>query len=158
MVRLRLPHLYCLEEVVIAQVQDSKNVLFCFVLLSAWLCRKRDCAGQARYTIIRVISTRQRQLQQQRQQQPASRMPDLGGVRARGFCRREERSEIQCGPLVRSTDVRSTRLYGQFLAGPKRNGHFISEKARLKVRNARLYGQFCSIWPKFYEENGIIWR
>ena len=52
--------------------------------------------------------------------------------------------EIQSRPLIWSTDVRSTRLYGQFLAGPEQIWHFVSEKARLKVRNARLYGQFSS--------------
>ena len=30
-------------------------------------------------------------------------------------------------PLMRSTDVRSTRMYGQFLAGPDPNGHSISK-------------------------------
>ena len=32
-------------------------------------------------------------------------------------------------------------MYGQFLAGPERIWHFVSERARLKVKNARLYGQ-----------------
>ena len=54
------------------------------------------------------------------------------------------RNVIQWSPLVWSTDVRSTRLhlYGQFLAGPEQNGHFVSGKAPLKVRKSRLYGQF----------------
>ena len=43
-------------------------------------------------------------------------------------------AHIQSRPLVWSTDVRSTRLYGQFLAGPERNGHLYSNKAPLKVR------------------------
>ena len=51
---------------------------------------------------------------------------------------------IQCRPLVWSTDVRSTRLYGQFLVGPEQNGLFISVKACFKIKNARLYGQiYC---------------
>ena len=49
---------------------------------------------------------------------------------------------LQSSPLVWSTDVRSTRLYGQSLAGPERNGHLFSEKAPFKVRKTRLYGQF----------------
>ena len=48
---------------------------------------------------------------------------------------------LQSSPLVWSTDVRSTRLYGQSLVGPEQNGLFISVKERLKVKNARLYGQ-----------------
>ena len=48
---------------------------------------------------------------------------------------------LQSRPLVWSTDIRSTRLYGQFFAGPERIWHFVSERARLKVKNARLYGQ-----------------
>ena len=40
---------------------------------------------------------------------------------------------VQWSPLVWSMDVRSTRLYGQFLASPERIGHFVSEKARFKV-------------------------
>ena len=48
---------------------------------------------------------------------------------------------VQSRPLVWSTDVRSTRLYGQFLVGPEQNGLFVSVKARLKVKKARLYGQ-----------------
>ena len=59
--------------------------------------------------------------------------------------------KVQSRPLVWSTDVRSTRLYGQFLAGPEQIWHFVSEKARLKVRKARLYGQFSGqfglFWP-----------
>ena len=27
---------------------------------------------------------------------------------------------VQCSPLIRATDIRSTRLYGQFLASPDR--------------------------------------
>ena len=38
---------------------------------------------------------------------------------------------LQWSPLVWSTDVRSTPLYGQFLAGPDPNGHSISKLARL---------------------------
>ena len=64
---------------------------------------------------------------------------------------------VQSRPLVWSTDVRSTRLYGQFLAGPERIGHFVSEKARLKVKKTRLYGQFRSIWSKFEKEDDFIW-
>ena len=45
---------------------------------------------------------------------------------------------LQWSPLVWSTDVRSIRLYGQFLASPKRIGHFVSEKARFKVKKTRL--------------------
>ena len=48
---------------------------------------------------------------------------------------------LQSRPLVWSTDVRSTRLYGQFLASPERNEHFVSVKACLKVQKTRLYGQ-----------------
>ena len=48
---------------------------------------------------------------------------------------------LQWSPLVWSTDVRSIRLYGQFLASPARIGHFVSVKARLKVQKPRLYGQ-----------------
>ena len=48
---------------------------------------------------------------------------------------------VQSRPLVWSTDARSTRLYGQFLVGPERNGLFVSVNLRLKVKNARLYGQ-----------------
>ena len=43
-------------------------------------------------------------------------------------------AHIQSRPLVWSTDVRSTRLYGQFLAGPERNGHLYINEAPLKVR------------------------
>ena len=57
---------------------------------------------------------------------------------------------VQSSPLVWSTDVRSTRLYGQFLAGPERNGHLFSEKAPFKVRKTRLYGQFWSMLDIFY--------
>ena len=46
--------------------------------------------------------------------------------------------EVQWSPLVWSTDVRSIRLYGQFLASPERIGHFVSEKARFKVKKTRL--------------------
>ena len=55
----------------------------------------------------------------------------------------DQQVSLQSRPLVWSTDVRSTRLHGQFLAGPEQIWHFVSEKARLKVRKARLYGQFC---------------
>ena len=41
---------------------------------------------------------------------------------------------LQWSPLVWSTDVRSIRLYGQFLASPERIGHFVSEKAGFKVK------------------------
>ena len=68
-----------------------------------------------------------------------------------------EHVTVQWSPLVWSTDVRSTRLYGQFLAGPERIGHFVSEKTHLKVRKSRLYGQFRSIWSKFEKENDFIW-
>ena len=66
-------------------------------------------------------------------------------------------NEVQSRPLVWSTDVRSTRLYGQFLGGSKQIGHFVSEKAHLKVRKSRLHGQFRSIWSKFDKENDFIW-
>ena len=46
-------------------------------------------------------------------------------------------------------DVRSTRLYGQFLVGPEPNRLFISEKAHLKVKNARLYGQNMGLFWDF---------
>ena len=59
--------------------------------------------------------------------------------------------QVQSRPLVWSTNVRSTRLYGQFLPGPERIRHFVSEKTHLKVRKARLYGQFSGqfglFWP-----------
>ena len=32
---------------------------------------------------------------------------------------------LQCGPLIRSTDVRSIRSLGQFVAGPKSNKHYL---------------------------------
>ena len=64
---------------------------------------------------------------------------------------------VQWSPLVWSTDVRSTRLYGQFLVGPKQNGHSVSVKARLKVKNARLYGQ--NLGQKvFLNEFGVLWK
>ena len=52
-----------------------------------------------------------------------------------------EAKSVQSRPLVWSTDVRSTRLYGQFFVGPEQNGLFVIKKARLKVKKARLYGQ-----------------
>ena len=38
---------------------------------------------------------------------------------------------LQSRPLVWSTDVRSTRLYGQFLASPERNSYFSDKFPRL---------------------------
>ena len=61
--------------------------------------------------------------------------------------------QLQWSPLVWSTDVRSTRLYGQFLVGPKQNGLFISVKARFKVKNARLYGQNLNLFEVFCLKN-----
>ena len=47
---------------------------------------------------------------------------------------------LQSSPLIWSTDVRSTRFYGQFLASPNlRNLILISNP---DIRSARLYGQF----------------
>ena len=43
----------------------------------------------------------------------------------------EKLTTVQSRPLVWSTDIRSTRLYGQFLAGPDPNGHSVSKLARL---------------------------
>ena len=47
---------------------------------------------------------------------------------------------IQWSPLVWSTDVRSTRLYGQFLTGP--NHRTLILISNPDIRSARLYGQF----------------
>ena len=47
---------------------------------------------------------------------------------------------IQSSPLVWSTDVRSIRLYGQFLIGP--NHRIILLISNPNIRSARLYGQF----------------
>ena len=47
---------------------------------------------------------------------------------------------VQSSPLIRSTDVRSTRLYGQFLAGP--NHRTLILISNPDIRSARLYGQF----------------
>ena len=42
--------------------------------------------------------------------------------------------KVQSRLLVWSTDVRSTRLYGQFLVGPEQNVLFVSVSVRLKVK------------------------
>ena len=47
---------------------------------------------------------------------------------------------LQSSPLIWSTDVRSTRLYGQFLAGP--NHRTLILISNPDIRSARLYGQF----------------
>ena len=47
---------------------------------------------------------------------------------------------VQLSPLIWSTDVRSTRLYGQFLAGP--NHRTLILISNPDIRSARLYGQF----------------
>ena len=51
-------------------------------------------------------------------------------------------SYIQSSPLIWSTDVRSTRLYGQFLAGP--NHRTLVVISNPDIRSARLYGQFLA--------------
>ena len=53
---------------------------------------------------------------------------------------REPELELQSSPLIWSTDVRSTRLYGQFLAGP--NHRTLILISNTDIRSARLYGQF----------------
>ena len=52
----------------------------------------------------------------------------------------ENRELLQSSPLLWSTDVRSTRLYGQFLAGP--NHRTLILIGIPDIRSARLYGQF----------------
>ena len=47
---------------------------------------------------------------------------------------------VQSSPLVWSTGVRSTRLYGQLLAGP--NHRTLILISNPDIRSARLYGQF----------------
>ena len=47
---------------------------------------------------------------------------------------------VQSSPLVWSTDVRSTRLYGQFFTGP--NHRILILISNPDIRSARLYGQF----------------
>ena len=47
---------------------------------------------------------------------------------------------IQSSPLIWSTDVRSTRLYGHFLAGPNHPTRILNINP--DIRSARLYGQF----------------
>ena len=47
---------------------------------------------------------------------------------------------VQSSPLVWSTDVRSTRLYGQLVAGP--NHRTLTLTSNPDIRSARLYGQF----------------
>ena len=47
---------------------------------------------------------------------------------------------IQSSPLIWSTDVRSTRLYGQFMAGPNHGTHILISNP--DIWSARLYGQF----------------
>ena len=47
---------------------------------------------------------------------------------------------VQSSPLIWSTDVRSTRLYGQLLAGP--NHRTLTLISNPDIRSARLYGQF----------------
>ena len=55
--------------------------------------------------------------------------------------------EIHCVPDIRSSDIWSFRLYGQFLAGPKRN--------RLSYnRNFRIYGH---LWLKFRIYGQFLW-
>ena len=59
--------------------------------------------------------------------------------------------------MVHGCKVNLLGQYGQFVAGPERIGHFLSEKARFKVRKARLYVQFRSIRSKFDKEDDFIW-
>ena len=47
---------------------------------------------------------------------------------------------IQSSPLIWSTDVRSSRLYGQFLAGPNHRTLILISNS--DIRSARLYGRF----------------
>ena len=48
--------------------------------------------------------------------------------------------QVQSSPLIWSTNVRSTRLYGQFLAGP--NHRTLILISNPDIRSTRLYGQF----------------
>ena len=48
--------------------------------------------------------------------------------------------QVQSSPLIWSTNVRSTRLYGQFLAGP--NHRTLILISNPDIRSARLYGKF----------------
>ena len=67
---------------------------------------------------------------------------------------------VKSSPLVWSTDVRSTRLYGQLLAGP--NYRTLALISHPDIRSAPLYGQFSldktltlqAGWTVF--ANGII--
>ena len=47
---------------------------------------------------------------------------------------------VQWSPLVRAMDVRSTRLYGQFLTGPNHRTLILISNA--DIRSACLHGQF----------------
>ena len=49
-------------------------------------------------------------------------------------------STVQSSPLVWSMDIRPTRLYGHFLAGP--NHRTLILKSNPDIRPSRLYGQF----------------
>ena len=58
----------------------------------------------------------------------------------------EDRSyRIHCVPLTSSSDIWSFRLYGQFLAGPERNGISYNKIFRIFGQYSskfRIYGQF----------------